>query len=185
MQSLTTAIERTEALPIRFRRLHHAQLQVLSRKTPDNESGFPWPDARPVESGLERAQQFGFALQGGRFIGTELKLDPGHLAHHPEVPARHPVGIGYAVMVEPLLQVLCFANVEYLVAGVLHQVHAGSSGCSPEKLPAQPLIERLRIRNQEQLAHAANGLVQNGAERQSNQCKSICRPVSAHARTHV
>jgi hypothetical protein len=98
---------------------------------------------------------------------------------------RHAVGVGHAIVVEPLLQVLCLADVKNFVAGVLHQVHTWSAGSLPKELPAQPLIERLWIWNQEQLAHAANGLVQNGAERQSNQSKFLRRPFSAQIRNQM
>jgi hypothetical protein len=39
---------------------------------------------------------------------------------------------------------------------------------SPEKLPSQPLIERLRVREKERLAHATNDLIETGAQRQPN-----------------
>jgi len=84
------------------------------------------------------------------------------------MPARHPVGIGHAIIIEALFEVLCLADVEHLVADVLHQIDARFAGCLPEKPPAQQLIERLWVGEQERLAHTTDCLIEIATQRQPN-----------------
>jgi hypothetical protein len=94
--------------------------------------------------------------QGRSFIGTKLEFDPLHFANHSQMTVGHPVGVGDAVIVQSLPEILGLANIKNVVGGVLHQVNAGPPRGFAEKPPAQPLFERSRIRDKEQLRHAAD-----------------------------
>jgi len=58
---------------------------------------------------------------------------------------RNSVWVSHAVTVQPLAEILGFADVENLVTRVAHQIHAGTVRQLSEKIASQPLDERLRI----------------------------------------
>src|ERR1019366_10735916 len=60
---------------------------------PDQKPCFSRPDPGPVEPRFQRTEQFGFTLEGRRFVRAKQKLNPRHLPHHPPMPPRHPVRI--------------------------------------------------------------------------------------------
>jgi len=62
IQAVRSAVERTEARPIRFGDFHYAQLKCLISCLPDNESRLAWPDAGPVELGFEGVEQTSIAI---------------------------------------------------------------------------------------------------------------------------
>ncbi len=78
------------------------------------------------------------------------------------MPARQAVGIGAAIVTQPLLEVFGFADVENLVRRVAHHINPGPPRCPEKKLPAQPLVQRTRIGQQKQLTHGGFSFSQRG-----------------------
>ncbi len=70
---------------------------------------------------------------------------------------RHSVRVGHAVTVQPLAEILGFADVENNVICVAHEIHAGALRQLSEEVASQPLDERLRIRKEKLLSRRHRG----------------------------
>jgi hypothetical protein len=86
---------------------------------------------------------------------AKLKLNPRHFPNHPQMTPWHFVRIGYPIVSQALVKIFGLADIKHPVCCVPHQIHAGSFGGVSEKLLSQPLVERARIRNEEQLTHCS------------------------------
>ena len=126
-----------------------ANSSVRPCPAPDQKTGRGGPDAGAIKLGFERPQQFGFPGERRQLIRAFLQFNPHHLPQQTKMAASHPIRVGHPIMAQPLPQILGFPHIKHHLGGILHQIDAGAIGQLPEKILAQPLDERPRIRKQQ------------------------------------
>ena len=147
-QNEGSSSERTVAPPVGIGCFCNRQLELLPDATPGQEPARTGPGPGAVEPGPDRAQQFRFPRQRAGFVRTFLELDANDRPQQAQMPARHSVRIGDPITAEPLSKIPGLSDIKNRVTSVAHEIHAGALRQLAEKIDAQPLHQRLRIRKQ-------------------------------------
>lgn len=135
----------TKTPPAGARHFDHTQMQTVLLDPPDDKFWLTFPDTRTVEFWLVGADKLLLMPKGRRLACAKLKFDARHFPDHAQVPSWQTVGVGIAVVIQPLFKVFGFADVENPVRRIAHQVNPGAPRCLEKKLSAQPLVKRARI----------------------------------------